>query len=314
MVGFLASVGSIASILIRGSFTTAGRVLLVLLVLVAVGGGLTFVLTAWRRSADRQLEHARAATALRSPPGSDVELARPTAVVLSEQIVAPRRGFVTLSQIVVSVLVLITLLFSIFGEWPDAEKGEREVLTPTTTAPDETPPTTATAPPATTATPTTATPTTTTPTTTTAATMTIVPKPVSAFDSSANFKDYEAQVVHLGGDESRLGLATYLVSCSGSDGDLWEFDVSRDYSRLTVRGGVSDRTNTTARMIFTVRGDGEVIFQQEAAFGEVVSIDLDISNVIRLSLQVQNTRNLCGTLSGSDDVGVFVDPRVTPVG
>ena len=68
-----------------------------------------------------------------------------------------------------------------------------------------------------------------------------------------------------------------------------EYDLGRDYSRFTATIGQADRSENTQRNIrFTVYGDGDELYTRNLGFGSSAEVDVDVTGVLRLRLEVAN--------------------------
>lgn len=94
----------------------------------------------------------------------------------------------------------------------------------------------------------------------------------------------------------RINGKTYEKSlwCYTWDGESgWaEFDLGRDYGRFRATVGLGDASTVTNRVLrFTVSGDGATLFSETVGFGEERQIDADVSNVLRLRLEVATVQD-----------------------
>jgi hypothetical protein len=79
--------------------------------------------------------------------------------------------------------------------------------------------------------------------------------------------------------------SVYTFTC-GRPNVEYEYVLGRKYRRLTGLLGLNDESpDTLVRMQLEVSVDGEVLFQRIVGYGEFVSIDIDVSNRLRLSLR-----------------------------
>lgn len=121
--------------------------------------------------------------------------------------------------------------------------------------------------------------------------------------STSNIVDYDLGVVRMDGlqwDES------LLVDPSGVNPGTIVLDLSRDYSRLKTTLGLQDDVNADAQYRVEVLGDDRSlgIFDLTGP-GRQTPVDLDVANVLRLTLRVTQT---AGRTGGKDVV--FATARV----
>ncbi len=107
----VSSVGTVATILIRASLTTGGKLLLVALFVVAAGVGLTAGIRQWARRSERQVEALRRQGAARVSSHAEVDL-------WTGAVVSPRRAYVTGWTLLMAASVATVLMLSLFAEWP----------------------------------------------------------------------------------------------------------------------------------------------------------------------------------------------------
>jgi hypothetical protein len=100
------------------------------------------------------------------------------------------------------------------------------------------------------------------------------------------------------------------LSCIIWDGRSgWaEFDLGRDYDRFRTTVGLADRSPVTDRTVrFSVIGDGATLYTTTVDFGEAVDIDVNVTDVLRLRLDVGVIRN-AGSSTGT--YVVWGDPTI----
>lgn len=117
--------------------------------------------------------------------------------------------------------------------------------------------------------------------------------------------DLRENVENISGDRYEDSL-----SCVIWDGrSRWtEFDLGRDYGWFRTTIGQADRSPVTSRLVrFSVIGDGETLFSETVAFGEVVDVDVDVSGVLRLRLALQTVED-AGRASAT--YAVWGDPTI----
>ena len=115
-----------------------------------------------------------------------------------------------------------------------------------------------------------------------------------------------------GGAQQRLGGTVYFNCLAGESywwgGDTLQaiYSLGRRYSRFKSQVGVADtESDLNAEVIFKVIGDGAVLYQSDQLkVGRVETIDVDVSNVLTLQLQVTG-------IGDARPAVVWGDPRVT---
>ncbi len=69
-----------------------------------------------------------------------------------------------------------------------------------------------------------------------------------------------------------------------------EYDLGRAYSVFTTTvGQTDDSSRTDSEIRFTVYGDGRVLSEERLRFGQSVDLDVDVTGVLRLRLEMANT-------------------------
>lgn len=63
-----------------------------------------------------------------------------------------------------------------------------------------------------------------------------------------------------------------------------EFNLSRDFRRLSAVVGYSDTSSSDGRIRMQIFGDGEELFTQDVALGTATPIDVDVTDVLRLRI------------------------------
>lgn len=125
-------------------------------------------------------------------------------------------------------------------------------------------------------------------------------------ESSSDFDTYAPQQ-QLGGTVYFNCLATYSGSWWwGKDTLEAIYSLGRRYNRFKATVGVSDtESDLAAEVIFKVIGDGNVLYQSNRLkVGKVEAIDVDVSTVLTLQLQVTRIGDVYPAV-------VWADPRVT---
>jgi hypothetical protein len=88
---------------------------------------------------------------------------------------------------------------------------------------------------------------------------------------------------------------TSALGCSTSTGDtdVMSYAIGRDFERFRATVGVEDLSSTDVPVQIRVKADARVVFDRRIAFGEAVSVDVDVSGALRLTIEV--------TAIGSDE-------------
>jgi len=78
--------------------------------------------------------------------------------------------------------------------------------------------------------------------------------------------------------------------CGNNDGgDIWaEFNLEREYRQLVATVGISDENPTSARGTFRILADGNQVAYGKLVHGQSVPVKIDVANVLRLRLEVNN--------------------------
>jgi hypothetical protein len=100
------------------------------------------------------------------------------------------------------------------------------------------------------------------------------------------------------------------ASCGGADS--WaDYDLSRDWSRFTTTVGISDDSPAQSAATFKVFLDGKQVATGDLVLGRPTQLDLDVSQKLRLRLEMLNTT--CGrpyAQRSSGEAIVFADPSL----
>lgn len=91
-----------------------------------------------------------------------------------------------------------------------------------------------------------------------------------------------------------------------------EYDLGRAYSEFTATVGQGDKsTDTTDRLRFIVYGDGEELGRQEVGFGMAEELHFNVTDVLRLRIEVANLSTDQGSGEGFEAaVAVWGTPTV----
>lgn len=115
--------------------------------------------------------------------------------------------------------------------------------------------------------------------------------------------------INIDGTTYDSGYRSNLASCAKDMRNTWDFDLARKYSRFRAVAGVLDESEGDTTMRFRVLTDNHVVLNSLGKLGQPKKIDLDVSGVLRLRLEVVATRNTCGA-DDREDIGGFGNPSV----
>ncbi|MGH8886301.1 MAG: NPCBM/NEW2 domain-containing protein [Egibacteraceae bacterium] len=87
------------------------------------------------------------------------------------------------------------------------------------------------------------------------------------------------------------------------------YDLGRDWQRFRAVLGLVDSSPEASVTAYEVFADGRLILQKEVRFGEAIPIDVDVRDVLRLTLVVTNTGTDECALSVQGPVGQYVSGR-----
>jgi serine/threonine protein kinase len=108
---------------------------------------------------------------------------------------------------------------------------------------------------------------------------------------------------------------TLSAFCTTRDGgDFWaDYDLARSWSRFTATIGIDDRSRSSSTATYTILADNVPIARGSLAFGRAEPIDLPVSGVLRLRIQINDpyaTTPSC-TYNAWAKVA-WGDPKLTP--
>jgi serine/threonine-protein kinase len=98
-------------------------------------------------------------------------------------------------------------------------------------------------------------------------------------------------VVGMGGKQYVHSVGTKLWN-SGCASEVYsvEYNLSKGFRRFVAAAGFSDNSeNTALKVQLEVLADGRQIFTKPVGFGSTVPLDLDLTGVLRLTIQYQVT-------------------------
>ncbi|GLZ39724.1 NPCBM/NEW2 domain-containing protein [Actinokineospora sp. NBRC 105648] len=79
-----------------------------------------------------------------------------------------------------------------------------------------------------------------------------------------------------------------VASCYGYGKDEQEYHLDRKYTKLRVRLGLSDESDTEAVVKFSFRADQEIRRVESVPLGETRVVDVDITGALRIALVSEN--------------------------
>lgn len=91
------------------------------------------------------------------------------------------------------------------------------------------------------------------------------------------------------------------ADCSGNPREV-EYDLGRTFIRLNATAGLDDTSASDGKVLFEVFADGRSVFNKTLALGEVASVDVDMTGVLRLKLSttwVGPTSGWCNVSTGA---------------
>jgi serine/threonine protein kinase len=104
-----------------------------------------------------------------------------------------------------------------------------------------------------------------------------------------------------------------LLAWTGCEtANAWaDFDLSRDWSRFTTTVGIEDASSADSSVTFTVLLDGQPVASGDVVLGRPVEVDVDVSNGLRLRLDMVD--NSCGFPDNSsiNTTLVYGDPKLS---
>ena len=111
---------------------------------------------------------------------------------------------------------------------------------------------------------------------------------VDYVSNGRSYSSYSSKPVEVNGELYEKSLIADLSRYT-DPGDTvhWEYNLGRDWNQLESIVGITDDSVFEQRARFRVILDGDVIWEQDdVAFGQTVPVSLDISNGLRLRLEV----------------------------
>ncbi len=126
--------------------------------------------------------------------------------------------------------------------------------------------------------------------------------------SCVYFWDCQDRIEIVNGTTYTQSLVSTTYPSAGSIASA-EWNLGRVYNQLIANIGVSDSSGTGTRLRFQIFGDGVQIYTRDMGIGQEVPINVHVSNVLRLQLEV--TVLVAPTTNGIAR-GVFGSAYVTP--
>jgi hypothetical protein len=92
------------------------------------------------------------------------------------------------------------------------------------------------------------------------------------------------------------------------------FDLNRAYTTLTATVGVDDNAIDTDNVTITFKADGAQIGSSQVKLGTPAQVQLPVSNILRLSIQVTTSNVACDSGTGTGTRFVLGTAELTPKG
>ena len=87
--------------------------------------------------------------------------------------------------------------------------------------------------------------------------------------------------------------------CGGDNYSYVDFDLNKRQKRFTAIAGLLDRSEAGTSALFEILLDNRSVLLREAHLGESFPIDIDVTGVLRLRLEVKNGKNCTSYKSGT---------------
>ncbi len=111
--------------------------------------------------------------------------------------------------------------------------------------------------------------------------ITLAETPTTAF--LAKMSSVEGRYVDIEDIPMNGTLYNGAVELAGNGGWV-AYNLSRDWSTLKVDIGVSDVESASALVQVEITGDGEVLYSEPVAFGTINSVEINVTDVLRLTI------------------------------
>ncbi len=77
-----------------------------------------------------------------------------------------------------------------------------------------------------------------------------------------------------------------MIKPYGDNVCVVEYDFGRDWKSLKFTAGIADQSPSNTKVRIEVLGDGKELLNKQVAFAETTDVDLDVTDVLRLRIQV----------------------------
>ncbi len=115
---------------------------------------------------------------------------------------------------------------------------------------------------------------------------------------------WEPERAEINGEVHNQVLLAAEGDCRTCKAKWVEYNLSRSWGTFTATLGLDDTSKSGESVTFTVRTDGESVSTETLTLGETVDIEVDVTDVLRLRLEIASE-------GGGDLYPVWVDPTLT---
>jgi len=144
----------------------------------------------------------------------------------------------------------------------------------------------------------------------TAITLTVTRQPAIVYVADLEYVDGEAasRSAQVNGTVYTRSVLIY----AGSGGSAVEYDLARKYLKLRGIVGPVDQVSASSTYKIEVFADGTRVFDQTLGLGQTAPFDIDVTNVLRLRLQVTLLSGPQRDYVAFADLQILGDPKVVP--
>lgn len=118
----------------------------------------------------------------------------------------------------------------------------------------------------------------------------VVKRPVTRFLAKTDSVDKSCRTdsgdIGVNGATQLSSVVVHIFDRSAGDGCFIDYNLSRSWVRLKGGVGISDVSKASLQCRFELFADGNPIFNETAGLGVITPVDLDMTDVLRLRLQV----------------------------
>lgn len=118
--------------------------------------------------------------------------------------------------------------------------------------------------------------------------------------------------VSIEGKTYDKSFRSYLPSCTSDNRNVWEFNLGRKYKRFISIAGITDASSSDTNLQFRVLNTEAVglppLYSHIISLGHPGHINVNVTGVLRLRLEIVATRDICGSLGNLTDIGAFGNP------